>query len=272
MRGTLAAMIAAGACASVAHAGTFTLVGVNFDTGTLWNINTATASATAPRATGFAGYTGIAADDSGLLYATTTFGAPVPNALVTIDAVTGDTNVIGPLGVNANFEGDLAFDPTTGDLFGLQDAQSTAPLLYRIDPLSGNASVIGTVPSGSPRDLSAMAFVNGQLLVIDTQSDRLLTLDPNTADLVGAVTLDAPIGSLAGMSVDPVTGEVFVADGEQGGTDAGNLYTLDVSTGALTFIGETAPGGFSGIAFAIPSPGVMMLGAIAGVGATRRKR
>ncbi|MEM8835515.1 MAG: hypothetical protein AAGD00_06820, partial [Planctomycetota bacterium] len=86
------------------------------------------------------------------------------------------------------------------------------------------------------------------------------------------IALSEPLGSLAGMRVDPATGDVYGADGEQGGADAGNLYTLDVTTGALTFIGETAPGGFSGIAFAIPAPGAMVLGVCAGVAASRRRR
>ncbi|MEM8835561.1 MAG: hypothetical protein AAGD00_07055, partial [Planctomycetota bacterium] len=224
MRGTLAAVIAAGACASVAHAGTFALVGVNFDTGTLWNINTATAGTSSPRATGFAGYTGIAADGAGLLYATTTFGAPIPNALVTIDALTGDTNVVGSLGLNANFEGDLAFDPGTGSLYGLQDAQSLTPELYRIDPNTGSAFLIGPVATAATGDLSAMAFVNDDLLAIDTQNDQLLTLNRFTGAVLGAIALSEPIGSLAGMRVDRATGDVSVADGEQGGADAGNLY------------------------------------------------
>jgi hypothetical protein len=76
----------------------------------------------------------------------------------------------------------------------------------------------------------------------------------------GSLSTNMDLGSAAAMTVDPTTGIVYVAD--RGGTNSINmLYTLDLSFGLLTPVGELGPGvGLSGLALVtIPEPSSVLL-------------
>ena len=58
---------------------------------------------------------------------TGTFGASAstnPNGLVRIDRATGSSQLVGSTGLNNIVEGDLAYDHTTGTLYGLYQLTS----------------------------------------------------------------------------------------------------------------------------------------------------
>lgn len=226
------------------------LLGNDLD-GRLWDVDPATGAVSNFRSTA-GSLMGIAVSSNGTIFGLTTFLGSPGNALVTIDPVTGAPSTVGSTGLFRLYEGDLDFDPTTGMLYGVQNQPSYPDVeLFTIDPATGAGTSIGVVPANLG-DLSAMAFASdGTLLVLDTYNDELLTLDKSDASILSSVGLSLDLGPVAGMDFHPVTGDLYVADGE-GGTNS--LYTLDVSTGNLSLIGATGVGtsGLAGLAFVVP--------------------
>lgn len=222
---------------------------------------------TNPRDTGIRFLTGIAVQPgSGNLFGLTSFASTPANSLITIDVATGLPTVVGATGLQI-VEGDLAFNPTNGMLYGLQadGPNSTTRNLFRIDPNSGIGIIVGNLANSG--DFSSLAFdVNGVLYSIDsggTGNSVLVTIDPGTAFINSSVTMNVNLGASVGMAFDPVSGMAFVGDSAaspaSGGTNS--LYTLNVANGMATLIGPTNDqNGLSGIAFvAVPEPGSLML-------------
>jgi DNA-binding beta-propeller fold protein YncE len=236
------------------------LIGNSFD-GTLYNVNPATGAATDPRSTGLINLAGIATRSDGALFGLTAVGgSPEANALFRIDPTSGTATLVGPTGLSEIIEGDLAFNHTTGTLYGIQEVNTTVTRgLFTIDPATGAATIVGDINAPNPNsDLSGMAFdSSGRLFVLDT-AGSLLRVDPATAQVISSVNLSIPLGTTAGLTFDPTTGVAYVADGGTGGTNS--LYTLDVTTGALTLVGSTGlSNGLAGLAFAelgvvVPEP------------------
>jgi DNA-binding beta-propeller fold protein YncE len=170
-------------------------------------------------------------------------------------------------------EGDLALDPIGGGLFAVGLTETTAPyLLVRVDPLPGlpGGSVVGPIGFS---DVSGLAFdAAGTLYALDTGADALLVLDPADASTLATIALSEPLGAVAGMDFDPVSGLLYVVDGGTGGRDA--LFTLDVATGVLTEIGPLGlESGLSGLAV-VPEPESFALGAagVAALVASQRRK
>jgi DNA-binding beta-propeller fold protein YncE len=239
----------------------------------LYNINTTTGAATNPRSTGLNSLVGIAFSPSGTtLYGLTGQGA-TPGALFTIDRTTGASSLIGSTGLANIVEGDIAFDPTSGFLYGIQ---ATGPALilrqlFTLNLTNGTGTIVGNIPSNDPgnnSDLSAMTFDSaGNLFVLDTGlgHENLLRVNKATAGIITSTPLSVALGNVAGLAFDPDNGMFFAADGGGGGTR--NLYTLNTSTGTLTLVGPTGtPDGLAGLTFgpsgpaaAIPEPSALAL-------------
>lgn len=228
------------------------------------DIDIATGLATNPRNTGVFLIGGIAAQPStGDLFGLTTIVSSPANSLVRINPLTGVVTLVGTTGLPAIVEGDLAFNPVNGMLYGVQDLGSSGIQrnLFRINPATGLGTIIGNL---AVDDISAMAFSStGTLLAIDTgtggpNNSHLLTIDPDTALINSNIPMNINLGGTAGMAIDPMTGSAYVADG--GGVGTGFLYNLDVASGMLNPIGALGVlGGASGITFiAVPEPSSMI--------------
>src|SRR5262245_29836790 len=100
-----------------------TLLGNDFISGVLYDVDTSTGAATNPRGGGIGHVAGIAFRSDGTLFGLTAFGGSPANSLVTIDPTTGASTLVGPTGLTGIVEGDITFSPTTGILYGL----STSP-------------------------------------------------------------------------------------------------------------------------------------------------
>lgn len=254
---------------SVASAVPVSLVGADF-AGVLYDIDTSSGQAANSRSSGVVPLAGISLGSDGLLYALTTDAGSSPNSLFKIIPATGVSELVGDTGLTSIFEGDLDFDPTTGLLYGIQDAPNAPDpprSLFTLDIETGQASILGTISGG---DMSAMAFDQaGTLWVLNTFQEQLLRIDKTNGDTLAAVSLSLSLGSVAGMDFHPLTGELYVADGLTDGTNT--LYTLDTATGVLTSIGPTAlTNGLAGLEF-IPEPASCFLFLAAGAVLIRRR-
>jgi len=234
----------------------------------LVDIDPTTGAASNPRDTGIFLIGGIATHPStNELYGLTTFASTPASTLVRLNVATGAATVVGYTGLPNIVEGDLAFNPVNGMLYGIQDFGATFNQrnLFRIDPNNGAATVIGSL--GTDGDFSALAFnAGGVLYAIDDLpvtgfTSVLHTLDPSTGVITSSISLNATLGGAIGLTFDPATGIAYVADGGQSGT--GLFYSLDVTSGILTAIGPTGiQAGLGGLAFvgiSEPSSPILMV-------------
>jgi hypothetical protein len=151
-----------------------------------------------------------------------------------------------------------------GGLGGHNNGDSTNDgSLAFVNPTTGAVSVIGH-PAGVAR-ISGLAFDLSDSLFAATQiaggfppppgptgASMLLSLNPATGAILGSHTLsDGTNGiSIADLAVQPGTGTLFGIRGAQDGLNGeGLLYTINVTTGLATLVGDTGHF-FGSIAFA----------------------
>jgi len=109
--------------------------------------------------------------------------------LVSIDPSTGDTTVIGSMGIPAG-------QPKTFSTDGSSLYLSNGPDFYSVDTTTGAASLIGSFGPNGPSDyMEAMTFVGG-ILYGETADPKypqdLFTIDPGT----GLATLDTAVSGV----------------------------------------------------------------------------
>ncbi len=237
------------------------LVDVDMSTGTVSN----------SRSLGIKVMCGIATQPStGTLFGLTSdFSNPV-SSLIRIDPTTGGVTVIGATGLPMLVEGDLAFNPLNGLLYGIGDGgvNGTQRNFFSINSMTGAATVIGNL--GSTGDYSALAFDNtGVLWTVDSdglQNSRLIAINPLNAQVINTKMMNVNLGGAVGLTFQPGTGVAYLADDATGPASGGtnSLYTLDASTGIATLIGPTGdPHGLAGLAIiGVPEPSSLMLGAL----------
>lgn len=238
------------------------LIGNDDKSGMLYDVSPLTGTISDPRATGITGLVGIAASPGGDLYGLTSFGGgPTPDALYRIDPTTGASSLIGATGLKSIFEGDLAFDPATGVLYGVQNATSNGLGLFTMNVSTGAATLIGNVERFG--DLSDIAFdKSGNLFLLDDDQNgisNLLEVNKSTASIINTVRLSLNLGPVGGMTFDPSSGRLYVVDGTDGPyTGTNSLYALNTTTGDLALIGNTGlSAGLAGLTFstsAVPEP------------------
>jgi hypothetical protein len=186
--------------------------------------------------------------------------------LVTIDPTTGVATTIGQTG---NAFATLAFR-ANGTLYGVtgDGASSNRETLFTLSVT--NATPTLQFALGNGNDGETIAFHSNGLMYHSSG---------NTVALFESVNVDTqeviPIGQTSpemfAMGFNPTSGVLFGSD------ILNNLFTIDITTGARTFIGNiNAPNDNRGLAFvaAVPEPGTFALIGIsvAGVGAFHLRR
>jgi DNA-binding beta-propeller fold protein YncE len=252
------------------------LMGIEFNSGTLWSINKTTAATSNPLSTGIGGPIDIAtAPDARLFTATAVVGPG--STLYTINPGTGVPTAVGPTGLPSLIEGGLAFS-LSGTLYATW-VNSGDHDLATLNTTTGAGTIVG--PSTGADDPSGLAFSSsGTLYMLDAHTNTgfattLDTLNPSTGAILTTTTLSQSLGSgpLAGLAFDPDTGTLYAAS-----SGSGNLFTINPSTGAVTTIGSLSTLGtdVSGIAFIssnVPEPAsAIVFASIAGLMAFRRSR
>lgn len=199
------------------------------------------------------GISGIDFGTGGLLFGTTVTSSGASN-LLTIDPVTGALiNNIGSIGISI---GDLAFDRTSGVLYGIRsnaDSQGLGGNLYTINTATGAATLVGDTGAGAG---GGIAFTNDGRLYQTSYNNgvdffALNELDPLNA---GRISTTALGGYYDGLAIR-VDGTIFAVPGGS----ANGIYTI-TTTGLETLVGNTGTGGASDLAFTpVPEPGALLL-------------
>ena len=173
----------------------------------------------------------------------TVYGSDVVNDnLVTLDPLTGQASVIGPLGFG-DVQG-LAFDPSTGKLYGVDDATDN---LIQIDTTTGAGTAIG--PHGFPH-VWGLAF--------DPVTNTLYGSKEGSSGVVKLITIDTAtgmgtnVGSIGfpevwGLAFDPATNALYGS--KEGALGASGLITIDATTGIGQEVGPTGFGDVQGLGF-----------------------
>jgi len=203
----------------------------------LYDINTTTGAATNPRQIGLNWTLAFSPiSPGGTLYALVQdLGTPRGNALFAVSPLYGwPTMQIPTQPLNTLSGGDVAADPTTGILYGIDGAGH----LFSIGSF-GIVTQIGTVGGtyyNGYQKISAMAFDNsGNLFLVDTGGYLLLEVPAPVNNSAVAHAIGKPLSAhrengFAALAINPWTGIAYYAED-------GELYTLNLATGSLTLIG-----------------------------------
>jgi outer membrane protein assembly factor BamB len=154
----------------------------------------------------------------------------------------------------------LAYDPLTDTLYGLS---RTSDRLITIDMTTGAGTAVSTnpfLPGGS--NTAEMTFdEDGDLFALGrigdmTGVDTLFSVDETTGVASTIGSLGIPL--LSGLAFDPISGGLF------GTTFNGDLYSVNATTGAATFLGPIA-GTTSGVARIAFDPSGTLFGITSGL-------
>jgi hypothetical protein len=203
--------------------------------------------------------TGIAFDSTGDLFGSTLGAIPFPpppapstSSLIRIDPGTG--NLVATIGAITDGVGgpalsisDLAIQPGTGKLFGVQapqDGLNGSGRLYTISTTTGAATLVGD----TGHFFASIAFApNGTLYLSGADSPpgggpainpTLDTIDPATAQTLTSVPTADFFGALG---IRPTDGVIFAGTGDQA-----QLFTVDPATGTATQLSGTTGLNFVG--------------------------
>lgn len=252
------------------------LLGVDEDTGNLYQISTADASLT------LLGNLGVSLGSlewspDGQLYGMSTGALP---QLYRINPAIPSATAVGPLGNPIfTYEGGLCFAPD-GTAYAVNLGQANADTLFHVNLLTGLATSIAVLTG--EHDINGLAYrSDGMLVGIDSAMNALISINPSN----GAISLirdlsalnrngEPIVGSNGGMTLVGDTG--YFATANLGATIPGSneLYAFDPFTGATTLIGSFSAGlsdrGISGLA--APEPASLLLLLVSGAFALRRHR
>lgn len=232
-------------------------IGVSWG-GDVYSINELTGSGSLIGASGWSQLNSMAMDRSGR-FLTATPGAS--SRIVEIDPVTGNGTLF-----HAPFLDDIrsmAYSPD-GVLYAIQDIGGVQSHLYILD-LSvpfGDRNVATFIGQSTIGGIQGLTFAPDGTLYGYSTSSGLITLNPDTAE---ATDVNGKIDGLPGIQT-----LAFAPDGTLYGVhDA--LFTLDITTGERTLVGMGGYADVRGFEW-IPSPGTLMLFALAGATSRRRRR
>jgi hypothetical protein len=244
------------------------LYSIEFSSGTgFYTMNQATGAKTLVGNTGITSTGDLTSDEKSTIWT----NDMTNDNLLTVNPATGAiTSTIGiravtgaPIPIVS-----LAFDTVTDALYGntaVGFGGTTNDTLFRIDPVTGDATLIGTIGFN---EVYALGFdQSGTLFGISQSRSALLKISTSTGagSMVAPVTLAAPYD----LAFRPEDNKMFVADSNPG---TFSLYTMDPTTGAATLVGPYGGSGTNlvGLAFLTPEPGTIGL-VLVGLGLLGRK-
>lgn len=123
-----------------------------------------------------------------------------------------------------------------------------------INQADGTGIIIGTPDSAV--GLTGIAFDSRGRLFASTRegTSKLIQINPNNGELVltiGPINVGGTAIGIGDLSFQPTTGVLYGIRSNSDGAQAGGLlYTINVTTGVATYVGDTGAGASGGIAFA----------------------
>jgi DNA-binding beta-propeller fold protein YncE len=156
--------------------------------------------------------------------------------LYTVSPINAATTDIGAVGVGFIFEGGLAFDPTDGTLYGVNQGSDTNPNLLTLNTSTGAGTVVGLIGGGS-HDFGGLAFdAGGQLYGLDRVTNALWKIDKSNPSGSGTAQVGSGLGGTISMGVagGMATDSSGVVYGY--GEGSNELFTVSLALGTGTVI------------------------------------
>ena len=208
------------------------------------------------------------------------------NNLYTVNISTGAATVVGAGNFSPGLNGSsfgFDFNPVIDRIRIVSDANQNMVG----NPNDGTATTTGVIPvfyaAGDPNEgvdpnivgsaytNSFMGAVTTQLYSIDTGLDVLVTQANSAGTLVTVGALGADLGDTLSFDISGVTGVGYLSV-----MDATNsistFWTIDLSTGAASMIGDIGGGAVVTAISVIPAPGGVAVAGLAALAGLRRRR
>jgi hypothetical protein len=177
------------------------------------------------------------------------------NVLRTIDTVDASVTDIGPAvpPVDGEYWVGMKWDPVTDAVFAVacNHTVGVGCHLYTIDPATAAVTPVAPLAGGSgdyrPVDIAInSAGEMYAVTIVDPYDNFLIRIDKTNGDVqvIGPTEVNAAYAQ--GMDFDKATDTLYWAAFGPLGTDGafqGQVYTVDVSTGAVSLVGPTPNGG-----------------------------
>ncbi|MGB0714700.1 MAG: PEP-CTERM sorting domain-containing protein [Phycisphaerae bacterium] len=253
------------------------LVGIDYDSGDVYEISTSDASLSMVGSTGLSQVGAFELTSAGLL-AFTTSGDGQPT-LYNLNPVTFEPMSIGPLSQQIIFDGSIV-EAGDGTLYGTNRGSVAAAQLFELDPDTGATSLVGfiSVDGDTRHDVNGMAYRgDGMLIGLDRVSQSLLEINTATAEATVLTNLTPDLGSVGGMAVLDGVGYFVTAGPDATVPGSNELYRFDLFTGQYeslgNFNGTISGTGLSGLAV-VPEPttALLLMAAVPAMLNRRRKR
>jgi archaellum component FlaG (FlaF/FlaG flagellin family) len=153
----------------------------------------------------------------------------------TIDPTTGVMTLLASLG--RSFNG-ITYDLTNQVMYGIDyDGTALTNNLYSIIPSTGVATLIGTIGPGEVL-INLATDGAGYLYALGISTDHLFKINPVGPVLTDVGATGVALSYAQDMEYDHETNTMFAA----GYTSTGSLYSVNLTSGACTFIGAFAGG------------------------------
>jgi hypothetical protein len=215
--------------------------------GRLYLIDVTTQTVSLIGNTGFGNLGGIAFDNSGVLYGVAGGAtATVPGTLMTINTTTGAATTVGTISQNIGVEA-LRFNSLNTLYGGAYDSSIGNGRLVTIDPT--NANILTSITtSGTGNGLTpGLAFNSSDVLYGSRGNSNGHTEDVDSVNTTTGVLTPLPLSVID--PSHPITDLSFGSDGVlYASSGFGQLYSVDPTTGAETFLFNTQILKFSGLA------------------------
>jgi hypothetical protein len=153
---------------------------------------------------------------------------------VTINDTNGNVTVIGDVFSDyPSFPAGLSYDFTTSTMYGIANGS-----LYTVDLSSGIPTLVGDMNTGGI-PIWLVIDNQGNAYSANITDDLFYTVDLSDATSTAVGSLGIDISFAQDATIDPADNTVYM--GAYIGGGAGGIYTVDVSTGLATLVGDTQP-------------------------------